>query len=79
MLNLSGKGHAAVTFRASSTRSRARHSVRFALAATFTLVAGASFAEPVHGIAMHGDPALPADFDHLAYVNPDAPKGGRMS
>lgn len=68
-----------MTFRASNTRSRARHSVRFALAAAFTLVAGSGFAEPVHGIAMHGDPALPPDFDHLAYVNPDAPKGGRMS
>lgn len=36
-------------------------------------------AEPVHGIAMHGEPALPADFTHLPYVNPDAPKGGRVS
>ncbi len=25
---------------------------------------------------MHGDPALGPDFDHLPYVNPDAPKGG---
>ncbi|QQS11148.1 MAG: ABC transporter substrate-binding protein [Rhodospirillales bacterium] len=29
-----------------------------------------------HGIAIHGDPALPPDVKHLAYVNPDAPKGG---
>ncbi len=35
-----------------------------------------SLAEPMHGIAMHGEPALPADFKHLPYVNPDAPKGG---
>ncbi|OCW56811.1 extracellular solute-binding protein [Hoeflea olei] len=45
-------------------------------------VSGAGFearATPVHGIAMHGEPALPADFDHLPYVNPDAPKGGRVS
>jgi len=28
---------------------------------------------------MHGEPALPADFTHLPYVNPDAPKGGRVS
>lgn len=28
---------------------------------------------------MHGEPALPADFAHLPYVNPDAPKGGRVS
>ncbi|MEZ0170837.1 extracellular solute-binding protein [Microvirga sp. TS319] len=32
-----------------------------------------------HGIAMHGDPALPADFSHLPYANPDAPKGGRIT
>lgn len=36
-------------------------------------------AEPVHAIAMHGEPALPADFSHLPYVNPDAPKGGRIA
>jgi peptide/nickel transport system substrate-binding protein len=35
-------------------------------------------AEPSHGIAMHGEPALPAGFDHLPYANPDAPKGGRI-
>ncbi|MBV8849874.1 MAG: ABC transporter substrate-binding protein [Methylobacteriaceae bacterium] len=33
---------------------------------------------PTHGIAMHGDPALPPGFDHLPYANPDAPKGGRL-
>ena len=27
---------------------------------------------------MHGEPALPSDFTHLPYVNPDAPKGGRL-
>lgn len=32
-----------------------------------------------HGIAMHGDPALPPDFDHLPYANPDAPQGGRIT
>jgi peptide/nickel transport system substrate-binding protein len=39
-------------------------------------VAPPSFAEPTHGIAMHGAPALAADFSHLPYVNPCAPKGG---
>ena len=34
---------------------------------------------PRHGIAMHGEPALPPDFAHLPYANPDAPKGGRLS
>ena len=27
---------------------------------------------------MHGAPALPADFAHMPYANPDAPKGGRL-
>ena len=31
-----------------------------------------------HGIAMHGEPALPADFTHFPYVDPTAPKGGRV-
>ncbi|HJQ60488.1 MAG TPA: extracellular solute-binding protein [Vineibacter sp.] len=29
-----------------------------------------------HGIAIHGEPGYPADAKQLAYVNPDAPKGG---
>ncbi len=35
-------------------------------------------AEPMPGIAMHGSPAYGPDFQHLRYVNPDAPKGGRL-
>jgi len=35
-------------------------------------------AEPRHAIAMHGEPALPAGFDHFSYANPAAPKGGRL-
>jgi len=31
-----------------------------------------------HAIAMHGAPALPPDFAAMPYVNPDAPKGGRL-
>jgi peptide/nickel transport system substrate-binding protein len=31
-----------------------------------------------HAIAMHGAPALPADFTHFGYTNPAAPKGGRL-
>jgi peptide/nickel transport system substrate-binding protein len=42
-------------------------------------VAMVAKAEPVHGISMHGEPALPADYAHLPYVNPDAPKGGRVT
>ena len=33
---------------------------------------------PRHAIAMHGEPAFPADFTHMPYVNPQAPKGGRL-
>ncbi|MCB1380080.1 MAG: ABC transporter substrate-binding protein [Alphaproteobacteria bacterium] len=49
-----------------------------------SLLAGLAFAtsgalaEPRHGIAMHGEPALAADFTHLPYANPDAPQGGQL-
>src|SRR5690606_23928720 len=33
-------------------------------------------AEPRHGIAMYGEPALPPDFVSLPQANPDAPQGG---
>jgi peptide/nickel transport system substrate-binding protein len=32
-----------------------------------------------YAIAMHGAPALPADFTHMPYVEPTAPKGGRLT
>ncbi|WP_456388416.1 extracellular solute-binding protein [Profundibacter sp.] len=32
-----------------------------------------------HGISTFGELKYPADFAHLDYVNPDAPKGGEMS
>ena len=38
----------------------------------------AATASESSAIAMHGSPALPADFQHLPYVNPQAPKGGRL-
>ncbi|HEV7435071.1 MAG TPA: ABC transporter substrate-binding protein, partial [Pseudorhizobium sp.] len=31
-----------------------------------------------HGIAVIGEPELPADFKHLPYVDTDAPKGGEL-
>jgi peptide/nickel transport system substrate-binding protein len=34
--------------------------------------------EAASAIAMHGVPALPADFTAMPYANPDAPKGGRL-
>lgn len=47
-------------------------------AASITLAGTYAMAEPQHGIAMYGDPALPPDFAHLPYANPDAPTGGKM-
>jgi peptide/nickel transport system substrate-binding protein len=40
------------------------------------MLASKGMAAPQHGIAMHGEPALPADYTHLPYANPDAPQGG---
>jgi peptide/nickel transport system substrate-binding protein len=51
-----------------------------ATATVFALVAATGFAlaEPTHGIAMYGEPALGPDFVSLPYANPDAPTGGRI-
>ncbi|MEP6826477.1 MAG: extracellular solute-binding protein [Aestuariivirga sp.] len=37
-----------------------------------------ALAAPKHGIAMHGEPALAADFISLPYANPAAPQGGTL-
>ncbi len=36
-------------------------------------------AEPKHGLSAFGDLGYPTDFEHFAYANPDAPKGGDFS
>jgi microcin C transport system substrate-binding protein len=36
-------------------------------------------AEPRHGISAFGDLKYPPDFKYFDYVNPDAPKGGRLA
>ena len=46
--------------------------------AAFVFTATAAMAEPKHGIAMYGEPALPPDFVSLPYANPDAPLGGKL-
>ncbi|MER8606357.1 extracellular solute-binding protein [Mesorhizobium sp. M1233] len=38
-----------------------------------------ALSEPVHALAMQGEPALPSDYEHFNYVNPDAPKGGSIT
>jgi microcin C transport system substrate-binding protein len=62
-----------------------RHALGLAAAAVaaraggrLVLPAAAQGAER-HGMSAFGDLALPPDFTHLPYVNPDAPKGGRYS
>jgi peptide/nickel transport system substrate-binding protein len=50
----------------------------FGLVSVVILAASAAQAQPRHGIAMHGEPKYPADFQHFGYVNPNAPKGGRI-
>jgi peptide/nickel transport system substrate-binding protein len=35
-------------------------------------------AEPVHALAMHGAPKHAPGFSHFPYVNPQAPRGGRL-
>lgn len=46
--------------------------------ATLISLAMSAQADPSHGIAMYGEPALPSDYQSLPYANPDAPKGGRI-
>ena len=64
---------------------RARKSGRTAVAlfaaialAVSALGSAEAVAAPAHGIAMHGAPKYGPDFQHLDYVNPDAPKGGEL-
>ena len=49
--------------------------ILFLLPAIYTAPAAATES---YAIAMHGAPALPADFVHLPYTDPAAPKGGRL-
>jgi microcin C transport system substrate-binding protein len=39
----------------------------------------AAASERRHGLSAFGDLKYPVDFAHFAYVNPDAPKGGRLA
>ncbi|MBL4892650.1 MAG: ABC transporter substrate-binding protein [Rhizobiaceae bacterium] len=50
-----------------------------AAACLLFVVPDRAHAAPSHALAMHGKPALPPDFKHLPYVNPDAPKGGKIT
>ena len=61
------------------TGKDAMQALRIAVFVFFAALCNAAAAQPLYGIAMHGDPALPADFKHFPYVNPDVKKGGRIS
>ena len=52
--------------------------VIFCLTASFSSLAGAETLSPQRGLSVFGDLALPEDFKHLAYTNPDAPCGGTL-
>ncbi|MFT4080353.1 ABC transporter substrate-binding protein, partial [Rhodomicrobium sp.] len=47
--------------------------------AMLVLAGGAFAAERTHGLSSFGTLKYPADFKHFDYVNPDAPKGGRLA
>ncbi|SEN64838.1 microcin C transport system substrate-binding protein [Gemmobacter aquatilis] len=76
------------TARAQTARLSRQAGVRPWLGAGMALLAlglGATLARAeekvivAHGISTFGDLKYPADFKHLDYVNPDAPKGGEIS
>lgn len=54
--------------------------ILFSLLFCFCLFAAPATAQDsgkkYHALAMHGDAAMPADFTHFPFVNPNAPKGG---
>ena len=55
--------------------------MRHVAAAVIAVCLGVASAEaaPRHGLSIFGDLKYPADFTHFDYVNPDAPKGGRIA
>lgn len=50
----------------------------FSLILTPALPAFGSDNQVVHALALHGNPKYPANFAHFDYVNPEAPKGGKV-
>jgi microcin C transport system substrate-binding protein len=50
-----------------------------ALVALALIASPVEAAERTHGLSAFNDLAYPPDFEHFAYANPDAPKGGTLS
>jgi peptide/nickel transport system substrate-binding protein len=53
--------------------------VALALASAAVGPGAARAGQSSHALAMHGEAALPVDFPHFPHVNPQAPKGGRLT
>jgi microcin C transport system substrate-binding protein len=58
---------------------RLGHTFLLSLAVACLLAVPAHSAEKKHGLSAFGELKYPADFKHFDYVNPDAPKGGRLA
>jgi len=68
-------GRAIAVVRATGMMIAAAVLIAFLLAAPGRTASAA----PSHGLSTFGDLKYPADFKHFDYVNPDAPKGGKLS
>jgi peptide/nickel transport system substrate-binding protein len=62
-----------------SLRGRSLVSSALAAIALVVFLSANCDAEPQHALAMHGEPLYPPGFDHFAYADPNAPKGGRLT
>ena len=51
----------------------------FAVALAMAYAPNLAAGEPSHGLSAFGKLKYPTDFTHFDYVNPEAPKGGRLS
>jgi microcin C transport system substrate-binding protein len=73
---------AGITYERQIASHVAAVAVMLAVMALLALSSGAARAQEIikaHGISTFGTLKYPADFEHLDYVNPEAPKGGEMS
>src|SRR5262245_1060402 len=61
-------------------RARLMHISKLALLAGLLLASASAAADNgKHGLSAFGELKYPPDFKHFEWVNPDAPKGGRLS